>query len=97
MPDGPAFAELESPNTAWPKDKEKAKLGSSRTPDGWHFRGYRYDKERNPVFLYNIGVADVTEAPVGGFAEVGVTTMNRGFTITKNTSKSLHFIAGRAL
>ncbi|MFT7642506.1 MAG: cytochrome c551/c552, partial [Pirellulaceae bacterium] len=37
FPDGPPFAQLESADAAWPGDAPKAKLGSSRTPDGWKF------------------------------------------------------------
>ncbi len=63
FPEGPAFAVLESDATPWPEDLPKAKIGSSRTREGWRFLGYRYDKDRNPTFLYNLDGVEVAETP----------------------------------
>lgn len=67
LPDGPPFAVLDSLDAAWPADVAKASLGESRAPPGWRFRGYRYDAERHPTFLYGIGVAEVEESPRSDF------------------------------
>ena len=63
FPEGPAFAFLESPAQSWPKEAPKKKLGSRRTPEGWRFLGYRFDRERVPTFLYRIQGIEVEERP----------------------------------
>ncbi len=63
LPDGPAFAALESDAAPWPVDKPKQRLGSNRTPEDWRFRGYRLDDARVPTFLYDIGELHVQETP----------------------------------
>lgn len=57
FPDGPTLAILEDAKAAWPTDIGKAKRGSSRTPEGWKYKGYRFNKKRIPTFFY--------EAPQG--------------------------------
>ncbi|MFP6671171.1 MAG: DUF6797 domain-containing protein, partial [Pirellulaceae bacterium] len=69
LPEGPAFTNLESHTSPWPKDNAKQRIGSNRTPEGWQFRGYRLDKERNPTFLYNINSIEVEETPSTAFLQ----------------------------
>jgi len=81
---GPPFARLNSLDDAWPADVPKARLGSTRTPPGWRFRGYRYDKDRTPTFLYSIGSIDVEETPGTTFdREAAVVT--RHFQLSSRT------------
>ncbi len=63
FPDGPPLATLESLTDTWPADIPKAQLGSSRTPPGWRFLGYRFGEDRVPTFLYRVGDVDVEETP----------------------------------
>ena len=72
-PAGPAFARLISANSPWPTDPPKPtdQVRSSRTPEGWRFRGYRYTPERTPVFRYDIGSIHVEETPATQVVERG--------------------------
>lgn len=67
LPNGPAFAVLASEGAPWPADLPKGKPGTSRTPEGWRFKGYRYEADRTPTFLYSIGIAEVEETPSTDF------------------------------
>ena len=75
FPPGPAFAQLTSSSSAWPADPpkpaDKNQVRSSRTPEGWRFRGYRYTAERLPVFRYDIGPIRVEETPSTQVVERG--------------------------
>ena len=75
FPEGPTFAVLESAAAAWPADLPKPKFGSTRTPEGWRFRGYRFDEQRRPTFLYNIGEIAVEDMPDAGFRDDGVAAL----------------------
>ncbi len=81
LPEGPPFARLESAAESWPADVPKAKLGSTRTPPGWRFRGYRFDKHRVPTFLYSIGSIDIEETPGTEF-DPSAAVVNRKFKLT---------------
>lgn len=95
FPDGPPFAFLESPNDAWPGDVPKANVGSTRTPEGWRFRGYRYSKNRHPTFLYEIGDVRVEETPAAVFQQ-NTSAMERRFRLTAKTpSSTLNFLVAR--
>lgn len=61
--EGPPLARLNSLDDPWPSDVPKSRLGSTRTPPGWQFRGYRYNKNRIPTFLYSLGSIDIEETP----------------------------------
>jgi cytochrome c1/cytochrome c551/c552 len=64
------FARLESNTAAWPKDAAKPKKGTTFTPPGYRFRGYRLDKKRVPTFLYTaLGLA-VEETPRADFNQI---------------------------
>lgn len=64
FPEGPPLAVLASNTDAWPGDLPKPKgIGNHRTPEGWRYRGYRYDERRVPTFLYNAGPVAVEETP----------------------------------
>jgi cbb3-type cytochrome oxidase cytochrome c subunit len=64
FPEGPPLAVLGSNTDAWPGDVPKPKgIGNHRTPEGWRYRGYRYDERRVPTFLYQAGPVAVEETP----------------------------------
>jgi mono/diheme cytochrome c family protein len=93
LPEGPAFSQLASQTTPWPKDKPKERIGSKRTPDGWQFRGYRLDKERNPTFLYNINSIKVEETPSTAFLQE-TALLKRTFSLqTDDPVSSFYFLA----
>ena len=93
LADGPAFATLESDTVAWPEDKPKEKVGSNRTPDGWRFRGYRFDKQRVPTFLYDINNLHVEERPSTEFQR-DAAVLRRDFKFTADSApKNLFFRA----
>jgi cbb3-type cytochrome oxidase cytochrome c subunit len=75
FPAGPAFARLGSSIAPWPTDPpkptDKNQIRSSRAPEGWRFRGYRYTAERLPVFRYDIGPIHVEEIPSTEIVEHG--------------------------
>jgi cytochrome c5 len=71
LPPGPPLAVLASLTERWPADVPKAKMGTSRTPEGWRFLGYRYDDKRMPTFLYRAGPVQVEESPSSEFRESG--------------------------
>jgi cytochrome c2 len=93
LPEGPAFSELASQTTPWPKDKPKERIGSNRTPDGWRFRGYRLDKERNPTFIYDIQSIKVEETPSTAFQQ-DTALLKRAFSLqTADPISSFYFLA----
>lgn len=93
LPEGPAFSQLASQTTPWPKDKAKERIGSRRTPDGWRFRGYRLDKERNPTFLYNINSIEVEETPSTAFLQ-DTALLKRTFSLQSDDPvSSFYFLA----
>jgi mono/diheme cytochrome c family protein len=64
FPEGAPLAVLTSNTDAWPADVPKPKtIGNRRTPEGWRYRGYRYDERRIPTFLYQAGDVAVEETP----------------------------------
>lgn len=95
--EGPPFARLNSLNDAWPTDVPKARLGSRRTPTGWRFRGYRYDKDRVPTFLYSIGSIDVEETPRTDFDKEAavVTRQFKLSSMTKHDNLYLRIAVGK--
>ncbi len=93
MPDGPTFAVLESGGDPWPKDlPKKGGRGSTRTPEGWEFKGYRFDEDRNPTFMYEFKGVEISEKPTAGFtAEGGL--LKRTFELTtKEPVENLHLM-----
>lgn len=51
-------------------------------PEGWQFRGYRFDEKRVPTFLYRIGEGlEVEETPVAFPVEGEKSTFERRFKI----------------
>jgi len=75
LPPGPAIAMLASPDEPWPKPKNR----NDRNVGG-QFRGYRLDKQRQPVFMYRVGAIDVEEQPLPALKENG-TVLVRRFTL----------------
>lgn len=63
FPDGPAFAQLASPSAPWPPERPKNKLGADRMPEGWRYRGYRFNEKREPTFLYAMPDVEIEETP----------------------------------
>jgi mono/diheme cytochrome c family protein len=81
FPDGPPLAILEKSITPWPADVPKAKMGTNRTPPGWRYKGYRYDEQRVPTFLYQAGAVAVEET-AGAEARPASACLHRRFRLT---------------
>lgn len=95
MPDGPAFAVLGSGTDSWPADLPKQKKGSTRTPEGWTYRGYRLDADRNPTFLYAFDGVEIRETPTAAFHEEGA-LLKRTFELRTNEPvENLHLLVAR--
>jgi hypothetical protein len=75
LPPGPSIAVLESPDAPWPKAKDRNARNVGAT-----FRGYRLDKQRQPIFLYRVGPIDVEEQPLPVLKENG-TALSRRFVL----------------
>ncbi|MFP6887186.1 MAG: PA14 domain-containing protein [Opitutales bacterium] len=58
LQEGPAFAFLESPESAWPKPADHGRAADHR------FLGYERDKNRRPTFLYQFSDLKVKDFPV---------------------------------
>lgn len=88
MPNGPAFAFLDAPQTAWPQ----ADLTSRNL--GGRFKGYSLDKETDrPVFKYELETATIEEAPAP-VIQPGGAILKRSFNIKADSaSNGLHFLA----
>jgi cytochrome c2 len=69
FPAGPAFARLPSITEPWPADLPRQRLGSSLRPEGWLFRGYRFDEQRVPTFLYRFDDIQIEETPGTGYRQ----------------------------
>ncbi|HSI35908.1 MAG: PA14 domain-containing protein [Phycisphaerae bacterium] len=67
LPPAPALAPLDSQTTPWPEHDAK----KHSAPDGWKFAGYRYDKARNPTFLYTYNDIAIEETPTAVFNPEG--------------------------
>ncbi|HYE19775.1 MAG TPA: PA14 domain-containing protein, partial [Tepidisphaeraceae bacterium] len=67
LPPAPALAPLDSQTTPWPEHDVK----KHAAPDGWRFAGYRYDKARNPTFLYTYNDIAIEETPTAVFNPEG--------------------------
>ena len=88
LPNGPAFAFLDAPQTAWPQpDLTSRNLGG-------RFKGYSLDKENDrPVFKYELETATIEEAPVP-VIQPGGAILKRTFNIKADSaSNGLHFLA----
>lgn len=95
LPDGPPFAQLESDASPWPEDLPKAKMGSARTPEGWHFHGYRFDDDRVPTFLYDVHGVRVEETPGTQFVK-DYAVLKRSFRLRSDEPMTnLYFLAAR--
>ena len=66
LPEGPAFAVLDSAEAAWPTAVK------GRSP-GWRFRGYTLDAQRRPAFRYSFGMLSVEDLIVPKVVDVDVT------------------------
>lgn len=63
----PLMAVLPEATAAWPSFDPKAKA----TPEGFDFRGYRYDEQRVPTFLTSFGDIQIEETPATDFRREG--------------------------
>ncbi len=57
-PDSP-FAVLDDEAASWPK----LDMTSKQNPPGWRWRGYKFDSDRVPSFLYSFNGVDIEERP----------------------------------
>lgn len=70
---GSSFAVLESQTTPWPVMDMKARSA----PEGWKFRGYRYEADRTPTFLYRFDQVEIEETPQAQYSARGGNVMRR--------------------
>lgn len=99
LPEGPPFAQLSSLDAEWPKDVPKQKLGATRTPPGWKFRGYALDENRLPTFLYEMNGVRIEESPSSGFRQ-DAAVLTRKFVLRSNTEPQdlyLRLAAGQTI
>ncbi len=87
FPAGPALAVLEKADTPWPTQKDRWDRNI-----GGKFHGYRLDKDRRPIFLYQLGDTQIEEQPLP-VVGVGSAELERKFTLT-GEAKNLYLIAG---
>jgi hypothetical protein len=89
LPAGPALAVLATPDAPWPVAK-----GRLPRDIGGHFRGYRLDPKRQPVFLYQLDGAAVEEQATPVLKEGGVALLRR-ITVTgkRPAAGGLYFLA----
>ena len=105
FPESPPLAVLSDAGAPWPADvvKKNGKIGSSRTPEGWEWRGYRYDTERRPIFRYTASLEktliEVEETALTEYRASG-SVVTRRFKLTAASEvPHLHFLAaaGKAI
>ena len=105
MPIGPAFAKLDTVETAWPQ--VFAQESGFNTGDngrgrgfrkqgyreiGGEFLGYSLDDARRPTFRYRLGDIEISEQPIP-LTRAGGADLNRRFTVTAPTgSRKLYLI-----
>lgn len=87
LPDGPAFAQLDALDSAWPSVEK-----TSRNIGG-HFLGYTLDETRRPTFRYRLGKTIIEEKPEP-LLRPGGAVLKRTFKIENNSEESLYFLAG---
>lgn len=92
LPPGPSFAMLETPDSPWPETTDR-----KQRDVGGQFKGYRLDKQRQPIFHYRIGEIDIEEQPMPVLREGGVVLV-RKFRITGKppAAGELYFLAAAA-
>ncbi|WP_166830968.1 PA14 domain-containing protein [Thalassoroseus pseudoceratinae] len=97
LPDGPPLARLPSGESEWPKDVPKGqKIGSNRTLEGWQFKGYRFDKNRVPTFLYQMpGGIEVEETYQTELVQDGTVLIRKLQISSTSDIPDLYFLAAR--
>ena len=81
FPEGPPFAVLQNDLDKWPADPGRPSgVGITRPPSGWKFKGYRFDKNRQPTFMYRFGEINIEETPAADFSPKG-TYLKRRFVL----------------
>lgn len=86
LPAGPAFALLDDPQAAWPKDAGRKA--------GWQFQGYTLDPKRRPVFRYRLGELAFEDSPEPKKAEFDV-SLKRTVVIRGTGGANLWFRAAQ--
>jgi len=87
LPAGATVALLDSPTTAWPKDRAR--------DHGDRFLGYRLGKDRRPTFRYQVGPVHVDDMP-DGRATTGDPTIQRTLTLTSSAPVTAYIRAAVA-
>jgi mono/diheme cytochrome c family protein len=92
MPDGPAFAILEHPDSVWPKLEEGLKDEKYRNVGG-HFKGYELDKQERPTFHYILNDIDIHEQPLPLLKTAKADLVRKFNLASKQPVNGLYFIA----
>jgi cytochrome c551/c552 len=95
LPEGPPLAKLASESDKWPEDVPKPRGGvdSSRTPEGWEWRGYKYDGDRRIVLMYRAGEIDVEETVGSEYRQVGGVLLRKFVLRSKDAVPDLYLFA----
>ena len=88
LPAGPAFARLESTESAWPS------VDKSSRDTGGKFLGYSLGEDRRPTFRYQLGEAIIAEKPEP-ILRPGGAILKRTFKISNNSNGTLYFLAAQ--
>lgn len=81
MPPGPAFAVLADPAAPWPAARPDPAQANIARNLGGRFRGFELDKDRRPVFRYELAGVIIEEAPVP-LVQPGTSSLGRRFHLT---------------
>ncbi|MCS1410604.1 MAG: hypothetical protein M2R45_03799 [Verrucomicrobia subdivision 3 bacterium] len=88
LPAGPAFAVLDSPQSAWPTVEKTSRSISIR------FLGYQLGNDRRPTFRYRLNKIVIEEKPEP-ILRPGGAVLKRSFKINGGSEGSLYFLAAQ--
>ncbi|MHC4994027.1 MAG: PA14 domain-containing protein [Planctomycetota bacterium] len=89
LPPGPALTILNTDDAPWPR---------AETADrnlGGRFRGYQLDKDRRPIFMYEINNIDVAEQPLPVIRPGGAIFVRRFHLHSDTDTSGLHMLAAQ--
>jgi hypothetical protein len=87
LPAGPSFAVLASPAAEWPK------VAAKERNVGGKFKGYMLDKQKNPIFRYDLAGVEIQEKDVP-VLKAGGAVLARAFKLTaQQAPQALTFLA----
>ncbi|MDX1565667.1 MAG: hypothetical protein R3236_09690, partial [Phycisphaeraceae bacterium] len=89
MPPGPSFAKLESATSPWPDPNPKKDRHV-----GGRFKGYRLDKNRAPILMYELAGVRIEEQPLPNLAPGGATLLRRfNLSVAEKAPEDMVFLA----